>query len=112
MSAPRLVTRALVLSFLTVALMLGAVFTVLSVGVRDQVRQKAALDTWLTERAGASAVTTDELLMTVQREIDKIAGRVSASVLAVADGKGAVVVSGGRQASSWPRGSTIGAAFQ
>ena len=37
MSAPRLVTRALVLSFLTVALMLGAVFTVLSVGVRDLV---------------------------------------------------------------------------
>ena len=70
MSAPRLVTRALVLSFLTVALVLGAVFTVLSVGVRDQVRQ------------------------------------------AVADGKGVVVVSGGRQASSWPRGSTIGAAFQ
>ena len=146
MSAPRLLTRALVLSFLTVALVLGAVFTVLSVGVRDQVRQavadnlttaqrvfervearreqdlratvatlaenptlKAALDTWLTERAGASATMTDELLMTVQREVDKIAGRVSASVLAVADGKGVVVVSGGRQASSWPRGSTIGA---
>jgi putative nucleotidyltransferase with HDIG domain len=146
MSAPRFVTRALVLSFLTVALVLGAVFTVLSVGVRDQVRQavadnlttaqqvfervearreqdlratvatlaenptlKAALDTWLTERAGASDATTGELLMTVQREVDKIAGRVSASVLAVADGQGVVVASGGRQASSWPRGSVIGA---
>ena len=38
MSAPRLVTRALVTSFLTVALVLGAVFAVLSLRVRDQVR--------------------------------------------------------------------------
>jgi putative nucleotidyltransferase with HDIG domain len=146
-TAPRLVTRALVLSFVTVALVLGAVFTVLSVGVRDQVRRsvgdnlataqqvftrvearrqqdlratvatlaenptlKAALDTWLTERAGANAVTTGELLATVQNEVDKIADRVSAGVLAVADGKGVVVASGGRQASSWPRGSVIGSA--
>lgn len=146
MTAPRLVTRALVLSFLTVALVLGAVFTMVSLGVSDQVRRsvadnlataqrvftsietrrqqdlratvgtlaenptlKAALDTWLSERAGASAATTDELLTTVQREVDKIAGRVSASVLAVADGRGAVVVSGGAQASSWPRGTVVGA---
>lgn len=147
MNAPRFVTRALVLSFLTVALVLGAVFTVLSVGVRDQVRRsvadnlamaqqvftrvearrqqdlratvatlaenptlKAALDTWLAERAGASAVTTDGLLATVQREVDKIADRVSADVLAVADGKGVVLASGGRQASSWPRGAVVGTA--
>ncbi len=145
MNAPRFVTRALVLSFLTVALVLGAVFTVLIVGIRDQVRRsvgdnlataqqvftrvearrqqdlratvatlaenptlKAALDTWLAERAGASAATTDGLLTTVQRELDKIADRVSADVLAVADGKGVVVASGGRQASSWPRGSVVG----
>ena len=42
MKAPRLVTRALVTSFLTVALVLGAVFGVLSVRVRDQVRQSVA----------------------------------------------------------------------
>ena len=42
MSAPRLVTRALVTSFLTVALVLGAVFAVLSLRVRDQVRQSVA----------------------------------------------------------------------
>jgi putative nucleotidyltransferase with HDIG domain len=144
--APRFVTRALVLSFLTVALILGAAFTLVSFGVRDQVRRsvadnlasaqqvftrvearrqqdlfatvstltenptlKAALDTWLTERSGASADTTSELLLTVQNEVDKIAARVSASVLAIADGKGVVVVSGGRQASSWPRGSVVGA---
>ncbi len=147
MTAPRFITRAVVLSFLTVALVLGAVFTVLSVGVRDQVRRavvdnlataqqvftqvearrqqdlratvatlaenptlKAALDTWLSERAGASATTTDELLATVQREVDKIADRVSAGVLAVADSKGVVVASGGRQAAAWPRGSLIGSA--
>ena len=42
MRAPRLVTRALVSSFLTVALVLGAVFAVLSFGVRDQVRESVA----------------------------------------------------------------------
>ena len=145
MTAPRFVTRALVLSFLTVALVLGAVFTMVSLGVRDQVRRsvadnlaaaqqvftqvearrqqdlratvatlaenptlKAAIDTWLSERAGAGAATTEGLLITVQREVDKIADRVSASVLAVADDKGVVVASGGRQATSWPRGFVIG----
>jgi HD-GYP domain-containing protein (c-di-GMP phosphodiesterase class II) len=145
-TAPRFVTRALVLSFVTVALVLGAVFTLLSVGVRDQVRRsvgdnlataqevftrvearrqqdlratiatlaenptlKAALDTWLSERAGASAAINDELLTTVQREVDKIADRISAGVLVVADVKGVVVASGGRQMASWPRGSVVGA---
>ena len=42
MAAPRFVTRALVTSFLTVALVLGAVFAVLSVQVRDQLRQSVA----------------------------------------------------------------------
>ena len=42
MKAPRFVTRALVTSFLTVALVLGAVFGVLSVQVRRQVRQAVA----------------------------------------------------------------------
>ena len=146
MTAPRFVTRALVLAFVTVALVLGAVFTLLSVGVRDQVRRsvgdnlataqevftrvearrqqdlratiatlaenptlKAALDTWLSERSGASAAINDELLTTVQREVDKIADRISAAVLLVADVKGVVVASGGRQVASWPRGSVVGA---
>jgi len=145
MSAPRLVTRALVTSFLTVALVLGAVFAVLSLRVRDQVRQsvadnlssaqqvftrvearrqqdmrasvailaenptlKAALDTWLTERKNANAETSAELLATVQREADKIAGRVAADVLAVVDGSRRVVASGGRLASAWPRGMAVG----
>ena len=42
MKAPRLVTRALVSSFLTVALVLGAVFAVLTVRMREQVRQAVA----------------------------------------------------------------------
>ncbi|MBY0494682.1 MAG: HD domain-containing protein [Cyanobacteria bacterium] len=145
MRAPRLLTRALVTSFLTVALVLGAVFGVLSLRVRDQVRQsvadnlasaqqvftkvearrqqdmrasvavlaenptlKAALDTWLTERGGANEETSEELLATVQREADKIAGRVGADVLAVADGSRRVVAAGGKLASSWPRGVVIG----
>lgn len=42
MSAPRMVTRALPTSFLTVALVLAAVFTVLSLDVRERVRQSVA----------------------------------------------------------------------
>jgi putative nucleotidyltransferase with HDIG domain len=145
MRAPRLLTRALVTSFLTVALVLGAVFAVLSLRVRDQVRQavadnlasaqqvftriearrrqdmrasvatlaesptlKAALDTWLTERGNANESTSTELLATVQREANKIAERVGADVLAVADASRRVVASGGRLAASWPRGVVLG----
>ncbi|HEX6163252.1 MAG TPA: HD domain-containing phosphohydrolase [Vicinamibacterales bacterium] len=143
--APRLLTRALVTSFLTVALVLGAVFAVLSLRVRDQVRQsvadnlasaqqvftkiearrqqelraqvavlaenptlKAALDTWLTERTTATEATSRELLATVQRETNKIAERVGADVLAVADLSRRVVTAGGKLAASWPRGVEIG----
>ena len=145
MTAPRLLTRALVASFLTVALVLGAVFAALSLRVRDQVRQsvadnlasaqqvftkvearrqqdmrasvatlaesptlKAALDTWLTERGTANEETSMELVETVQREARKIAERVGADVLAVADGSRRVVAAGGRLAGSWPRGVVIG----
>jgi putative nucleotidyltransferase with HDIG domain len=144
MKAPRLVTRALVTSFLTVALVLGAVFALLSLRARDQVREsvarnlvsaqqvfqraearrqqdrraavatlaetptlKAALDIWLTERAGANERTRNELLATVQRETDKIADRMSADVLAVADSNGRIVTSSGRLAHTWPRGERI-----
>ena len=145
MTAPRLLTRALVTSFLTVALVLGAVFAVLSLRVRDQVRQsvadnlasaqqvfikvearrqqemraqvavlaenptlKAALDTWLTERNTANDATSRELLSTVQRETTKIADRVGADVLAVADLSRRVVAAGGKLSASWPRGAVIG----
>jgi putative nucleotidyltransferase with HDIG domain len=145
MSAPRLITRVLVTSFLMVALVLGAVFAVLSFRVRDQVRQsvadnlasaqqvfrrvearrqqdlrasvatlaesptlKAALDTWLTERSTADERTSAELLATVQNEAKKIAGRVGADVLAVADSSRRIVASSGRLASSWPAGVKIG----
>ena len=145
MKAPHLLTRALVTSFITVAIVLAAVFAVLSLRVRDQVRQavadnlvsaqqvftrvearrqrdmrasvatlaenptlKAALDTWATERASATAQTSDELLATVQREADKIAARVSADVLAIAGRDRRVVASGGRLAAEWPRGVALG----
>ena len=145
MRAPRLVTRVLVSSFLTVALVLAAVFAVLSVRVRDQVRQsvadnlasaqqvfervearrqqdlrasvgtlaenptlKAALDTWFTERSGATEQTSNELLKTIENEARKISDRVSADVLAVADSSRHIVVSSGKLAQSWPRGIKIG----
>jgi putative nucleotidyltransferase with HDIG domain len=142
---PRLVTRALVTSFLTVTLLLGAVFGLLSLQVREQVRQnvadnlasaqqvftkvearrqsdvraavatlaesptlKAALDLWLSERTNANEGTAAQLLATVQREADKIAERVDADVLAIADRSGRVVASSGRRSASWPRGARIG----
>ena len=144
MTAPRLVTRALVSSFLTVALVLGAVFAVLSVRMREQVRQavaenlasaqqvftrvearrqqeqrasvsalaenptlKAALDVWLTERGGANERTSHELLTTVQREMDKLADRVAADVLAVTDTNGRIVAGAGPRAAVWPRGIAL-----
>ena len=144
MKAPRLLSQALTSSFLTVAVVLITVFAVLSIRVREQVRQsvadnlaaaqqvftrvearrqrdvrgavstlaenptlKAALDIWLTEHAGANERTGAELLATLQRETDKIAERVSADVLAVADADGRVVASSGPSAASWPRGVAI-----
>lgn len=141
---PRLLTRALLMSLLTVGLVLGAVFAVLSFDVRGRVREsvadnlasaqkmftgvearrqqdmratvstlaenptlKAALDTWLTESRGAKPGVTDELLATVQNEANKIADRVSADVLAIADRRGRLIVSAGRRAPAWPRGSTM-----
>ena len=145
MTAPRLATRALVSSFVTLAIVLSAVFAVLSWRVREQVRQsvadnlasaqqifervedrrqqdmratvgtlaenptlKAALDTWLTERGAANDKTSGELLATVQREANKIAEHISADVLAVADGNGKVVASGGKLSAEWPRGTPLG----
>jgi putative nucleotidyltransferase with HDIG domain len=69
---------------------------------------KAALDLWLTERGNANERTGDQLLATVQREADKIAERVDADVLAIADRGGRVVASSGRRAAAWPRGAAIG----
>jgi putative nucleotidyltransferase with HDIG domain len=69
---------------------------------------KAALDIWLTERIGATEQTGKELLATLQRETDKIAARISADVLAVADADGRIVASSGPLASAWPRGHQIG----
>ena len=54
MRAPRLVTRALVSSFLTVALVLGAVFAVLSIGVRDQVRESVAANLAMAQQVFTS----------------------------------------------------------
>lgn len=138
---PKFVSRALAASFLTVALVLGAVFVVITLDLRSRVRQsveenlasaqelftslearrqqevqatvatlaenptlKAALDTWLTERGTATSTIEDELLTTVQREIDKLAKRISADVLAVTDLGGRIVVSAGPLSAAWPRG--------
>jgi hypothetical protein len=140
---PRLVVRALIASFGMVAVILIAVFTLVSLDVRQRVRQsviadldaghqaaariqlerqrdlqttvsllsdsptlKAALDTWQSERRSRTGVQ-QELLETVQREADKIAGRVGADVLALLDIEGGIVVSAGPRAAAWPRGASL-----
>jgi putative nucleotidyltransferase with HDIG domain len=145
MTAPRLLTRALVMSFLTVAIVLGTVFSALIIRVRDQVHQsvadnlasaqqvfqrvearrqqdmrasvatlaenpalKAALDTWLAERSNSNERTSSEAFATVKREADKIAERMSADVLAVADDDRRIVASAGPRAAAWTRGVAIG----
>ena len=74
----------------------------------------AALDAEIAAQFGHETVeryhwyerTSNELLSTVQREVNKIADRFSADVLAVADSSQRVVASGGRLAAVIPGGNT------
>jgi putative nucleotidyltransferase with HDIG domain len=145
---PRLVARALAASFLTVAIILVAVFALISLDVRQRVRQsvvenldagqqaaarlqrerqrdlettvsllaesptlKAALDTWQAERQAGDGIQR-ELVETVQREVDKIAARVGADVLALLDIEGHIVASAGPRAGAWPAGAQLRARGQ
>ena len=140
---PRLVTRVLATASLTVALLLGGVFVLVSLETRTRVREsvaanldagqelfarienrleterfaavatlaenptlKAALDTWQAERRAGGGVG-QELIAMIQLEVDKIATRVHADVLAVTDASGAIVVSAGSNAGAWSRGTRV-----
>ena len=140
---PRLVTRALLTSCLTVTLVLAAVFLLISLETRSRVREtvtahldagqqlfarvegrieqerltvvstlaenptlKAALDTWQSEQRGTGRASP-ELVATVALEVQKIATRVHADVLAVADVTGDVLVSAGPHAGHWPAGTHL-----
>ncbi len=64
---------------------------------------KAAMDTFQAEMASSDEDRRRQLLRTVQREIDELAGRLKPDIIAVAAPSGAVVASAGRRHNDWPR---------
>src|SRR5262245_54728833 len=63
---------------------------------------KAAVDTYQSELGTANATFRREMLLTIDRELEKVAARVSPDVLAVADPSGAVLAIAGRRTDDWP----------
>ena len=142
---PRLVVKTLAVTFGTVFLLLVVVFVVVTVSVRDQVRQavianlessqrmfaaletrrqremvaqastlaenptlKAALDTYQAETLTGSSAVKEELLRTVDGELDKVAARVEADALVLVDMRQNTMAAAGRLRDRWPRGRAIG----
>jgi putative nucleotidyltransferase with HDIG domain len=71
---------------------------------------KAALDTYQSELAVSNASSRAELILTIERELAKLAARIQADVLAVADPAGNVLATAGRYRNDWPRFMTPPAA--
>jgi putative nucleotidyltransferase with HDIG domain len=138
-SPPRLVVRTSVVTLATVAMLLSAVFVVVTLDVRERVRAevtdklearlrvlsalearrgdelasqvailaenstlKAALDTYQSEMATSKHPNQYEMVMTVTRELEKIAERVKPDILAVTDASGRTVAAAGRLKAEWP----------
>ena len=64
---------------------------------------KAALDTYQSELAVSNASSRAELILTIERELAKLAARIQADVLAVTDPSGNVLATAGRYRNDWPR---------
>jgi putative nucleotidyltransferase with HDIG domain len=141
---PRLLVKTLAVIFATVALLLGAVFAVVIVSVRDQVRQsvaanlesgqriyaavesrrqrelqsqaatmaenptlKATIDTYAAEAGTADPARLALWLTTIGNELDKVAARVDADALVLADTHQITLAAAGRLGDRWPRGRPI-----
>jgi putative nucleotidyltransferase with HDIG domain len=63
---------------------------------------KAAIDTYQSELAASNASSRAELILTIERELGKLAARVQADVLAVTDPAGHVLAAAGRYRKDWP----------
>ena len=63
---------------------------------------KAAVDTYQAEIGTANAGFRREMLATVDRELEKLAARISPDVLAVTDPSGVVLAVAGRRSADWP----------
>jgi putative nucleotidyltransferase with HDIG domain len=64
---------------------------------------KAAIDTYQSELAVSDASTRAELILTIERELGKLAERIQPDVLAVSDPAGNVLATAGRYRGDWPR---------
>ena len=137
---PRLLVKAVVVTFGTVAALLLLVFFFVRMTVRDQVRLtvtqnldvsqrmlaaleerrlhelktqaqtlaenptlKAAMDTYATEASFDGGSARQQLLATVQRELDKLSARVESDAVALANVDGDTIAASGRLGSAWLR---------
>jgi putative nucleotidyltransferase with HDIG domain len=62
---------------------------------------KAALDTYQTELHVSGGAGRQDLVATIARELNKLAARIDADVLAVADESGSVLAVAGRRGDEW-----------
>ena len=69
----------------------------------DSPMLKAALDTYRAERRLATESVRVQLIATIQRELEKLAGRFEHDVLAARDADGMVLAVAGRRAGDWSR---------
>ncbi len=63
---------------------------------------KAALDNYQTETGAANESFRREMVLTIDRELEKIAARVPSDILAVTDASGTVLAVAGRRQDDWP----------
>jgi putative nucleotidyltransferase with HDIG domain len=71
---------------------------------------KAAIDTYQSELAASNASSRAGLILTVERELGKLAARIQPDVLAVTDPAGNVLAAVGRYRNDWPHFMTPPAA--
>jgi putative nucleotidyltransferase with HDIG domain len=70
---------------------------------------KAALDTYQIELGSTNASFRREMVLTIDRELKKLAARINPDVIAVTDASGSVLAVAGRRAADWPGTATFAA---
>jgi putative nucleotidyltransferase with HDIG domain len=131
-------------TFVTMALLLVVVFAVITISVREQVRQsvsqslessqrmfaaletrrqrdqrtvasalaenptlKAALDTYVAETRFGKPETLDQLVATIEQELDKLATLVESDAIVLVDARQNTIAAAGQLRDRWPHGRFI-----
>ena len=76
--------------------------TVVVAALAENSTLKAAVDTYHAEIGTANVVFRREMLVTIERELEKLAARIEPDVLAVTDPSGTVLAVAGRRTRDWP----------